>query len=134
MVSALAPLRATLGAPERLKRTTDIDALFLSGKAHSCFPLRLIYRVVPANSGEKVPAKAGFSAPKKKFKRAHDRNRIKRLLREAWRLAKPGFVPRLPAGGQLHLFLVFTGKELPAFAEVQAALKKGLEKVLRDLE
>lgn len=79
-----------------------------------------------------LPAKAGFSAPKKKFKRAHDRNRIKRLLREAWRLSKPPFLPRLPAGMQLHLFIVFTGKELPAFSEVEAALQKGLEKILKD--
>ncbi len=79
-----------------------------------------------------MPAKAGFSAPKKKFKRAHDRNRIKRLLREAWRLAKPDFLPHLPADGQLHLFIVFTGKELPTFLEVQAALQKGLGKILKE--
>ncbi len=33
---------------------------------------------------------------------------------------------------QLHLFIVFTGKELPAFSEVEAALQKGLEKILKD--
>ncbi len=80
-----------------------------------------------------MPAKAGFSAPKKKFKRAHDRNRIKRLLREAWRVAKIDFLPRLPADGQLHLFILFTGKELPTFVEVQTALRKGLEKIGGDL-
>ena len=133
MAFPAAPLRATLGAPERLKRTADIDALFLQGKAHSCFPLRLLYRVLPAATASEVPLKAGFSAPKKKFKRAHDRNRIKRLLREAWRLAKPYFLPRLPAGIRLHLFIVFTGKELPTFKEVDAALQKGLKKILGDL-
>lgn len=89
----------------------QIETLFREGEAFSVFPLRIIYRltspVVPAAS----PVRIGFSIPKKRIRKAVQRNRVRRLLREAWRLQKHELYRLIPRGQQLHLFFVFTGTE-----------------------
>ena len=95
---------------ERLKSRKRIEALFRSGKSFNAFPLKVFYHW----EGD-GPALVGFGAPKRNFKRAVDRNRIKRLLREAWRLQKEPFEG-------LEVFVIYTGKELPAQADVMARI------------
>lgn len=119
--------RQTFAVVERLKRQRDIDALFQSGKAHSFFPVRAVVRVLPRPEGEWAPVRLGVSAPKRAFRRAHDRARVKRLLREAWRLQKAALYEALPESTQLHLFLLYTGKDLPDFTTVHAAVAKAID-------
>lgn len=75
---------------------------------------------------------AGVSAPKRSFKKAVDRNRIKRLLREAYRLQKAPLLQlmeeRHTAG---HVFFLYTGKELLTFEQVHAAMAKCLQQLQR---
>jgi len=124
--------RYTLCADERLKREQHIEALFRTGKALSVFPLRMVWRLAEAD--EAFAIRAGFSAPKKKFKRAADRNRIKRLMREAWRLQKPGLAPAIPAGQQLHIFILFTDKVLPNYDTIYKAVGKGITQLQKTLD
>jgi ribonuclease P protein component len=124
--------RYTLCADERLKREQHIEALFRTGKALSVFPLRMIWRLAEAN--EAYPIRAGFSAPKKKFKKAVDRNRIKRLMREAWRLQKPGLAPAIQEGQQLHIFILFTDKALPDYDTIYTAVGKGIAQLQKTLD
>lgn len=118
--------RYTLGASERLKREAHIEALFQYGKALSFSPLRIIWRLAPLAAGEFFSIRAGFSAPKKKFRRATDRARIKRLLREAWRLQRYALEASIPEGQQLQVFLLFNGTELPDYETVSDLVGKAI--------
>lgn len=68
---------------------------------------------------------------KRNFKRAHDRNRIKRQMRELWRHHKEQWYRQLANHSQAcHLGLIYVGKQLPEFSELQ----KGTNKLLKELE
>lgn len=116
--------RFTLQAIERLKLRKQIETLFQTGEAFSVFPLRVIYKIFPVTDADSAPVRAGFSIPKKRFKKAVQRNRVRRLLKEAWRLQKHALYREIPQGTQLHMFLVFTGPEIITFEEAMAVIKK----------
>lgn len=115
--------RYTLQATERLKLRKQIETLFRTGEAFSVFPLRVIYKLQPVAAPDS-PVRAGFSIPKKRIRRAVQRNRIRRLLREAWRLQKHDVYGAVPEGQQLHLFFVYTGTEQFTFPEAQKVVGK----------
>lgn len=121
--------RFTLQAIERLKLRKQIETLFREGEAFSVFPLRLIYLMVPATEAPS-PVRIGFSIPKKRIKKAVGRNRIKRLLREAWRLQKHAVYRQIPEGSQLHLFIIYSGADTLSFDEAQRAIQKSMSRLL----
>lgn len=125
--------RRTLSAGERLKRDADIEALFRTGKALSVFPLRLLWKILPVTDGA-FPTKAGFTAPKKKFRRATDRNRVKRLLREAWRLRQAEIDGALSPGTQLHVFILYTDKVIPAWIVMESVMDKAVTRLLQAIQ
>ena len=75
-------MKLTYNKHEKLKSQKTIEQLFLDGDSVSAYPLRLVY----LKHGDS--RKVGVSVSKRNFKRAVDRIRIKRLLREAYRLNK----------------------------------------------
>ena len=79
--------RHTLSKEERLSWKRHIDRLFTEGRSFVAFPLRVVYLL---SDEEGMPVRASFlvSVPKKRFKRAVKRNRIKRQVREAYRMHK----------------------------------------------
>lgn len=79
-------MKLTLGKQEKLKSRKLIEKLFLEGKSVKTFPLRMVF--LQTSHTSTFPVQAAFSVPKRNFKRAVDRNRIKRLLRETYRLQK----------------------------------------------
>ena len=115
-------IRYTFKVYERLKREQHINTLFLSGKAFSVFPLRLIYVIVPRPAGDQVsPVMTGFSVPKKKFGSPVKRHRIRRLMMEAWRLNKHILYAAVPPDKQVHLFFIFADTKMPHHETVRAA-------------
>ena len=78
---------------------------------------------------ELAPARAGFSVPKKKFRKSVHRHHIRRLMVESWRLNKSELYPAIPAGKQLHLFIIYTSTEAPDFFTLQLQMQKGIIKL-----
>ncbi len=79
-------MRNTFKKNEKLKSKNAFAALFKNGSSAKFYPIRVVYIKWPIENS-KFP-QVGFSVSKRKFKKAVDRNRIKRLLREAYRLNK----------------------------------------------
>jgi ribonuclease P protein component len=100
--------KLTLGKKERLKSRKAIEQLFKDGRRFTVLPFRIFY-LTRAEAGLKF----GTGVSTRNFKKAVDRNRIKRLSREAWRLQKLPLQKTLEekkAG--LHIFLIYTGNEM----------------------
>jgi ribonuclease P protein component len=110
----------TLGKKERLKSRKLIGRLFEEGTSIKNFPYRLVYLSTEITSVFSV--KASFSVPKRNFKKAVDRNRIKRLIREAYRLEKKNVFK----GSNFHcaFMITFIGKKEPVFHDVQEKIKE----------
>jgi ribonuclease P protein component len=120
--------RFGLPKTEKLKSRKRIDTLFAQGKGFAVFPIRVTYQFTTAQSG--TPLQVGFTASKRSFKKAVDRNRIKRLLREAYRLQKEELQMGLEAAGKNGtVFFLYTGKTLPEFEAVKTAMAKWLKKL-----
>ncbi|SFC96673.1 ribonuclease P protein component [Algibacter pectinivorans] len=114
----------TYGNKEKLKSKKLIDQLFTEGKSVSAYPLRLVYLGTTFN--EDLIAKTGVSVSKRNFKTAVDRNRIKRLLREAYRLNKSIFFNNLTTQ---HAFMIlYIGKDKPTLDVVETKMKILFEK------
>ena len=79
-------MRNTLGKQERLKSKKLIEKLYAEGDSVKTFPLRMMY-VQTAHTSE-FPCQVGVSVAKRNYKLAADRNRLKRLMRETYRLQK----------------------------------------------
>jgi ribonuclease P protein component len=109
------------GKAEKLKSRKEIESLFAEGKSLAVFPLRVKYRFRPFSEG--APVQVAVSVSKKGFRRATDRNRIKRLLREAYRLQKAALVQQVTEKGlQAVLFFMYTDKEKAAFDVIFSAM------------
>lgn len=128
-----APVRHTFRAYERLKRQKDIDTLFSLGKAYSVFPIFVKYLAISRTGEEKASVRIGFSVSKKKFKHAVKRNRVKRLMREVWRLNKHA-LDSLPADKQLHVFLIYQANELPNYEVIETAVIACIKKLKTVME
>ena len=104
----------------KLKSDKQITALFKKGKSFSVYPLRFHYVLIDEAGSTKLLV----SAPKRLYKKAVDRNRAKRILRESFRLSdnKPSKA--------VHLAIsFFSAFELSNSPVIKDAVEKGLSKL-----
>jgi ribonuclease P protein component len=120
---------------EHLKREKIITALFSGqGQTVAAYPIRAVWQITPL-AAERVACQVAVTVSKRNFKRAHDRNRYKRLLREAYRLHKATLHELLTARGeQCALMLIFTAKEVQDFATVARKMQVVLKKMTTEIE
>ena len=125
---AAMPKRFGLSKSERLKSRKQIDGLFATGRSFSQFPIRVSYQLMPAT--EKPVLQIGVTASKRYFKKAVDRNRIKRLLREAYRLQKESLLVLLNKKGKSGIaFFIYTDKTIASFATIKEAMTKCIQRL-----
>ena len=119
--------------PEHLCGEKRITRLFTQGDAFIAYPLRVVYIIEPIR--DKTPSSVLVSVPKKRFKRAVKRNRLKRFMREAYRLNKNPLIEKLEEKQlQVHIAFNYVSDDELDFATVEKKMKLALEKLLVILE
>jgi len=120
---------ATLGKNERLKSRKELERLFREGKKLVVPPLRVLYRVEAGNGVLRL----GVGASTKLFRKAVERNRVKRLLREGWRLQKETLQKQVKEQKQaVVVFISYTGREMPEAKQVFTKMKTVIEKLIEN--
>ncbi|MBC7888782.1 MAG: ribonuclease P protein component [Ferruginibacter sp.] len=132
--------RYTLGKKDRLKSRKEIELLFKEGASLSIFPLRVLYILKKdqislegnLQSTAIFRLQAGFTASSRHFKKAVDRNRVKRLMRESWRLQKNELQLLVESNKYiLTLFIIYVGKELPEYKSVYEKTSVVLKRLIK---
>lgn len=113
--------RLTFRKRERLVSLRLIDDLFGGGSSRSvaAFPLRAIFKVRVREDHAAAPVQLLISVPKKHFHHAVDRNRVKRQIREAWRLHKQLLVEAIAPDKQLLVAFVWQSNQHLATSAVE---------------
>lgn len=117
---------------EKLKSEKLITKLFSEGQSVVAYPLRLVY--LQTTHTDEVKLKTGVSVSKRNFKKAVDRNRIKRLLRETYRLNNSEYFNNITSS--YALMILYISKDGTDFDSVNTKmntlLKKFVEKISAD--
>jgi len=104
-----------------------MEVLFDKGASHNAYPVKLVYM----HSADDLPyaAQAMFVAPKRSFKHAHDRNTLKRRMREVYRLNKAQLYSSLETDNKkMLLAFIYTGKKIEDYKVIEASMLKLLKK------
>jgi len=123
----------TLKKEERLCNKRLIDKLFHNGSSFLCYPFRVSWLVNP--EPQVHPAQILFSVPKKRYKHAVDRNLLKRLMREAYRLHKQQHLYNIlqQADKRILISVGYIGKEVEPYLFIEKKMLKLLAQLGSEL-
>ncbi|MCR8667257.1 ribonuclease P protein component [Aestuariibaculum sp. M13] len=119
-------MKFTYNKNEKLKSKKLIGQLFSEGQSVSAYPLRLVY--LPTTFEAPITAQTGVSVSKRQFKTAVDRNRIKRLLREVYRLNKASYFNNIST--QYAFMILYIGKDKPTLSQIENRMQHLFNKFL----
>ena len=126
-------LRQTLSKSERLKSYKRIRILFAQGQKFKVFPLVVYFLLSDDEVGGVL--QMGVSVGKRHFKRAVDRNLLKRRIREAYRKKKGELKETLTASGiSMDIFFVYSNARISDYAEIELAMQQGLTILLEKIK
>ena len=120
------PESQTLKKEERIYLRSELNELCASRGSFVCYPFRVVYLEVPR---QELPLKMMVSVPKRRLKHAVDRNRIKRLTREAYRLTKKELVEQIDPEVTLLIGFIYLKNRLSRYSTVQQAVEEAFKKL-----
>ena len=119
--------RSGFSKSEKLCSHSVISKLLEEGNSFFCYPFTVIW--MPENKSSRFPVQLAISVPRKSFKKAVHRNKIKRLVREAWRKNKHDLYSILEQQNyQLVIMLIYNGKDIPAYEKLVKAINTMISK------
>lgn len=138
------PTLFTYQKKDKLKSRKQTQFLFANGQSIHVAPIRLIYSIeqavhhTPVSLLDKIgPAgvlQVGVSAPTRYFRKAVMRNRVKRLLRESYRLEKPYFLSQCAiAHKRINVFILYTNAQVETQIEIQQKVRTALTQLAKKI-
>ncbi len=116
---------------ERLKSRKQLDRIFTKGESITAFPVKIFYEL---NEDQDNIFKTGVGVSRKNFKKAVDRNRIKRLLRESYRTEKAELLNYLQQNKkQIALFFLYVDKTEPDYLFLKQTIQKAIKKLISEM-
>lgn len=127
--------KLTFKKKERLSSKILIDEVFEKGKKFKSYPFIATYlELDKIENTDHSPVRIVITVPKRKVKFANKRNRVRRQVKEAYRLNKPDFYSQLDAKNKnLALFLIYIGKEKEEYSFIDKKIKLLLTDLVKQL-
>ena len=124
----------TFSKKERIVSSKLMETLFEKGdsQAVTAFPLKAVYLLIDRTQGD-APAQVLISVPKKRFKHAVDRNRVKRQVREAFRHHKETICEHMVADRQILIAFIWLSDRHYLSTEVERRVSRLLQKIAQQL-
>ncbi len=117
---------------ERLKSFKRISELFESGHSYAAFPVKVLWQY--RTTDVYIPVKAGFTVPKRNFRKAVQRNLLKRRMKEAFRLNRSGLTATCSSSGTAIdlMFIYVSGRKEP-YDYIEESVKTLLSKIRKEV-
>ena len=126
-------IKYTFCKEERLCRKGGFEELLSSGYSFVSYPLRVVIRLYPREEKD-FPARIAVSVSKRRFKRAVKRNRVKRLIRETYRLNKNILYSYIPEDKTMDILFIYLHDEIFEYGKIEKAITGAIKKIRSYIE